>query len=188
MQRISLEEVVLQVLSLKLGSPYTFLQQCLQPPSLTQLQDAIATLIALKAVELHLPSSSSSSSNNSNSSGATADAASTSSMLQLTALGYHLGKLPMNVKLGKMLIYGALFGIAREMTMIAACLSSQSASTSNATSIFMYPSNLPSQSNTNSGRLDCKEKVKNFHATTYLLHQQASLLFIIMVLQIILQH
>jgi hypothetical protein len=37
---------------------------------LTQLQDAIATLIALKGAELHLPSNSSSSNNNSNSSGA----------------------------------------------------------------------------------------------------------------------
>jgi ATP-dependent RNA helicase DHX36 len=40
-QRIAIEEVVLQVLLLKLGRPEVFLGQCLEPPSLSQLKAGI---------------------------------------------------------------------------------------------------------------------------------------------------
>eukprot|EP01039_Chlorochromonas_danica_P010575 gene10575-11716_t len=97
-QRIALEEIVLQVLLRGLGSPKEFLSQCLQPPSLLQLQSAIATLIEVKAVlpQPHLP---------------------------LTALGYHLAKMPMEVRLGKMLIYACLLGCLEPALTIAATFS-----------------------------------------------------------------
>eukprot|EP00981_Chlorochromonas_danica_P012868 scaffold5514_cov166-Ochromonas_danica.AAC.2 len=79
-------------------SPKEFLSQCLQPPSLLQLQSAIATLIEVKAVlpQPHLP---------------------------LTALGYHLAKMPMEVRLGKMLIYACLLGCLEPALTIAATFS-----------------------------------------------------------------
>jgi HrpA-like RNA helicase len=100
-QRIAIEEVVLQVLLLKLGRPEVFLGQCLDPPSLSQLKAAIACLIEIKSI-LPLPS------------------------LPLTALGYHLAKMPCDVRLGKMLVYASLVGVLEPALTIAAYLSGKS--------------------------------------------------------------
>lgn len=86
MLRISLEDVVLQVLLLQLGRPEVFLGECLQPPSIGQIRAAVASLIEVKAV---LPEPS----------------------LPLTALGFHLARLPLDIKLGKMLIYACLLEV-----------------------------------------------------------------------------
>lgn len=98
MQRIPLEEVVLQILLRSLGAPRDFLQRCIEPPSPMQLQDAIATLVEIKAV---LPEAS----------------------LPLTPLGYHLARLPMDVRLGKMLITACMLGCVEPVLTIAAALS-----------------------------------------------------------------
>lgn len=86
MLRISLEDVVLQVLLLQLGRPEVFLAQCLQPPSIGQIRAAVANLIETKAV---LPEPS----------------------LPLTPLGFHLARLPLDIKLGKMLIFACLLEV-----------------------------------------------------------------------------
>ena len=49
-QRVPLEDVVLQVLLLKLGRPEVFLQRCLLPPSADQLRASIQVLLDIKAV------------------------------------------------------------------------------------------------------------------------------------------
>lgn len=100
-QRIALEEVVLQVLLRGLGAPKDFLSQCLQPPSTMQLHDAIACLIEIKAV---LPQAS----------------------LPLTALGYHLARMPMDVRLAKTLIYACLLECVEPVLTITAALSGKS--------------------------------------------------------------
>ena len=40
----------------------------------------------------------------------------------LTALGYHLARLPIQAQLGKMLLMGALFSCVEPISIIAACL------------------------------------------------------------------
>lgn len=97
-QRIALEEVVLQVLLLQLGRPEVFLGHCLEPPTLPQLRAAIATLIEVKAVRAE-------------------------AQLPLTALGFHLARLPLDVRLGKMLVYAALLQVTEPALTIAAYLS-----------------------------------------------------------------
>lgn len=76
-----------QVMLLNLGTPELFLSQCLQPPSVDQVRQSIAVLIELRAV---LP---------------VAD-------LPLTALGFHLARMPVDMRIGKMLIYASLLGVS----------------------------------------------------------------------------
>lgn len=85
-QRISLEEVILQILILQLGQPYDFLLKCIQPPSKSQTQAAMANLIEIKATIMD-------------------------DTLKLTPLGFHLAKMPMDVHLGKMLLYASLLQV-----------------------------------------------------------------------------
>lgn len=80
------------MLVLRLGPPEVFLGSCLEPPSIDQIRAALACLIEVGAV-LPLP------------------------VLPLTALGYHLARMPVDVRIGKMLIYGSLFEV-REAAMI----------------------------------------------------------------------
>ena len=91
-KRVPLEEVVLQVILLKLGTPEFFLGQCLEPPSVEQIRASIACLIEIKDV---LPLAE----------------------LPLTALGYHLAKMPVDVRIGKMLIYASLLEVIFSMFM-----------------------------------------------------------------------
>ena len=75
------------MLLLNLGTPELFLSQCLQPPSVDQVRQSIAVLIELRAV---LPVAA----------------------LPLTALGFHLARMPVDVRIGKMLIYASLLGVS----------------------------------------------------------------------------
>ena len=101
MRRVPLEEVVLHILLLDLGSPELFLQSCIEPPSKVQVKRSIQTLIEIKAI---LPNAD----------------------LPLTALGYHLAKLPVDVRLGKMLIMGSLLECLDPVLTIAAALGGKS--------------------------------------------------------------
>jgi len=49
-----------------------------------------------------------------------------SSLSQLTPLGHHLAALPTDVRIGKFLLLGAIFGVTDEALTIAAILSSRS--------------------------------------------------------------
>lgn len=48
----------------------------------------------------------------------------------LTPLGHHLAALPVDVKIGKLMLYGAIFGCVDSALTIAACLSHKSPFTS----------------------------------------------------------
>lgn len=100
-QRVPLENVVLQVLLLRLGSPEKFLAGCLQPPSIEQIRTSVNTLLDLKAI---LPSPS----------------------LPLTPLGVHLGRMPVDVRVGKMLITASILGCLDPALTIAAALAGKS--------------------------------------------------------------
>lgn len=67
-----------------LGSPEDFLSKALDPPQLQVISNAMNLLRKIGACELNDP--------------------------KLTPLGQHLAALPVNVKIGKMLIFGAIFG------------------------------------------------------------------------------
>ena len=49
-KRVPLEEVVLQVLFLKLGLPDHFLGQCLEPPAMSQIKSSVNCLLDNKAI------------------------------------------------------------------------------------------------------------------------------------------
>lgn len=101
LKRVSLEEVCLMILSSGgFGDCQYFLRQAPQPPS----DDAIqAALLALEEV------------------GAMA-----SDGKSLTPLGLHLAKLPVDIRLGKMLVLGAMFNCLDSSLTIAASLSCKS--------------------------------------------------------------
>jgi len=114
MRRVSLEETILQVLLLlaartddATGWTYAshsaghFLQQCVQPPSEEAVQASIRRLRNARAVA-----------------GAAGSA--------LTPLGAALARLPVDLRLGKLLLLGSLLGVPDEACSLAAVLSCKS--------------------------------------------------------------
>jgi len=111
LQRVPLEEVCLSILAGGLGSNcMEFLSHAPQPPSEESVSKALLLLEEVGAIE---------SSNNTVHKG-------TTRIDRLTPLGHHLAKLPLHVKLGKMLIFGCLFKCLDKVLTIAATLSSKS--------------------------------------------------------------
>jgi hypothetical protein len=101
LKRVPLEEVCLSILASNLGKNCEhFLLQAPQPPSIDSIQAALTVLEEVGAI--------------------------TSSKNELTPLGKHLARLPVDVRLGKMLIFGSLFHCLDKVLTIAASLSSKS--------------------------------------------------------------
>lgn len=104
LQRVPLEEACLSILAGNLGvNCMDFLMQAPQPPSEESVKAALALLEEVGAIE------SSSVTNE-----------------RLTPLGEHLAKLPVHVRLGKILIMGALLRCLDDTLTIAASLSTKS--------------------------------------------------------------
>nr|XP_055030353.1 ATP-dependent DNA/RNA helicase DHX36 [Misgurnus anguillicaudatus] len=95
-QRTPLEELCLQIKILKLGSIASFLHKCLDPPSDTAIDLAITHLIELNALDHNE---------------------------ELTPLGYHLARVPVEPHIGKMIIFGALLSCLDPVLTIATSLS-----------------------------------------------------------------
>ncbi|CAI9103779.1 OLC1v1002330C1 [Oldenlandia corymbosa var. corymbosa] len=104
MLRMPLVELCLQIKLLSLGRIKPFLLKALEPPSEETIASAISLLYEVGAIE---------------------------GEEQLTPLGYHLAKLPVDVLIGKMLIYGGIFGCLSPILSISAFLSYKSP--------FVYP-------------------------------------------------
>ncbi|CAN8244837.1 unnamed protein product [Cochlearia groenlandica] len=104
MLRMPLVELCLQIKLLGLGHIKPFLSQALEPPSEGAITSAISLLHEVGAVE---------------------------GDEELTPLGHHLAKLPVDVLIGKMLLYGGIFGCLSPILSIAAFLSYKSP--------FVYP-------------------------------------------------
>ena len=85
-----------------------FLDQAPQPPSMESVQSAMNVLYDVGAIERIGPENT------------------TQQSERLTPLGFHLAKLPVVVKLGKMQIFGAFFWCIDPILTIAASLSSKS--------------------------------------------------------------
>ncbi|KAJ6853646.1 DExH-box ATP-dependent RNA helicase DExH3-like [Iris pallida] len=94
--RTPLQSLCLQIKSLRLGSISEFLSQALQSPEMLSVQNAIEYLKILGALD---------------------------EKEELTLLGRHLSMLPVEPKLGNMLIFGAIFNCLDPVLTIVAGLS-----------------------------------------------------------------
>lgn len=112
-RRVSLEHLVLNLLSITPSgfaerNPHQFLSKAMDPPENASVTAAVNNLLALGALE------------------AVQVATGKSGSVRLTALGRHLSGLPVDARIGKLLIYGALFGCLEAALTIAATLSERS--------------------------------------------------------------
>uniref|UniRef100_A0A8D0GSE1 RNA helicase n=1 Tax=Sphenodon punctatus TaxID=8508 RepID=A0A8D0GSE1_SPHPU len=98
--RVPLEELCLHIMKCNLGSPEDFLSRALDPPQPQVISNAMNLLRKIGACELSEP--------------------------KLTPLGQHLAALPVNVKIGKMLIFGAIFGCLDPVATLAAVMTEKS--------------------------------------------------------------
>ncbi|XP_072310828.1 ATP-dependent RNA helicase DHX29 [Eucyclogobius newberryi] len=98
--RVPLEELCLHIMKCQYGAPEDFLGRALDPPLPQSVNNAVNLLRKIGAC---LPNSH-----------------------VLTPLGHHLASLPVNVKIGKMLIYGAILGCLEPIATIAAAITEKS--------------------------------------------------------------
>ncbi|KYO29117.1 ATP-dependent RNA helicase DHX29 isoform B [Alligator mississippiensis] len=98
--RVPLEELCLHIMKCNLGAPEDFLSRALDPPQPQVISNAMNLLRKIGACELIEP--------------------------RLTPLGQHLAALPVNVKIGKMLIFGAIFGCLDPVATLAAVMTEKS--------------------------------------------------------------
>ncbi|XP_054254347.1 ATP-dependent RNA helicase DHX29-like [Indicator indicator] len=98
--RVPLEELCLHIMKCSLGSPEDFLSRALDPPQQQVIGNAMNLLRKIGACLLNEP--------------------------KLTPLGQHLAALPVNVKIGKMLIFGAIFGCLDPVATLAAVMTEKS--------------------------------------------------------------
>ncbi|XP_027490850.1 ATP-dependent RNA helicase DHX29 isoform X4 [Corapipo altera] len=98
--RVPLEELCLHIMKCNLGSPEDFLSRALDPPQQQVIGNAMNLLRKIGACQLNKP--------------------------KLTPLGQHLAALPVNVKIGKMLIFGAIFGCLDPVATLAAVMTEKS--------------------------------------------------------------
>ncbi|KAA8496925.1 putative ATP-dependent RNA helicase DHX57 [Porphyridium purpureum] len=105
-KRINLEHVVLTALAVSSVGPdvSAFLQQAIDPPEQQAVENAIATLCAIGAI-------------------VNKEEEGKSVGWSLTSLGVHLASLPVDARLGKLIIFGALFSALDPCLTIAAYLS-----------------------------------------------------------------
>lgn len=99
MLRLSLQDLVMRVKICKLGDIETTLSQALDPPSSRNIRRAIDALIEVDAL---------------------------TAREELTPLGQQLAKLPLDAQLGKLILYGSIYGCLDFALTVAATLSSKS--------------------------------------------------------------
>ncbi|XP_053396907.1 ATP-dependent RNA helicase dhx29-like [Mercenaria mercenaria] len=97
--RVPLEELCLHIMKCDYGKPEEFLSQALDPPQSQVVSRAMSLLYMIGAcVEGE----------------------------KLTPLGHHLAALPVHVRIGKMLLYAAVFGCLEPVAVIAASMTDKS--------------------------------------------------------------
>ncbi len=101
--RISLEEVCLNILALQLGDPLVFLSNAMSPPTEIAVSNALNVLANLNAA-------------------LDSGVDHTSERWSITPLGFHLAALPVNPRIGKLILYGLLFHCLDPMLTVAASL------------------------------------------------------------------
>ena len=124
MLRVGIEDLVLQILILDLGEPTLFLKKALDPPSNLALSNSLRLLEELGAIDCRWTNKRNlivSSTHEKEKKEEDLDVSS-----ELTALGFHLATLPVDPRVGKMMIYGALFGCIDPLLTFAAAMSARS--------------------------------------------------------------
>jgi len=104
MLRTPLEQLCLKIIHLDLGDVKSFLNRAIDPPNEESVDYALKTLQNLYAID--------------------------SETLKLTPLGYHIATLPVDARLGKMILFGTIFKCLDPILTIAASTSLQSPFTS----------------------------------------------------------
>lgn len=102
MLRASLESIALKIKVLKLGSIASFLQKAIEPPPLAALTHVVRSLVALSALRVE---------------GETEE---------LTPLGFHLAGLPVDPRIGKLMLLGSVFQCVDPILTVAASISFRS--------------------------------------------------------------
>ena len=97
MLRVPLDGLVLQIKMLGLGEALAFLGMAIQPPEGSAVAASVDLLRQIGALDAQQGDS-------------------------LTPLGYHLATLPVDVRIGKMLIYGAIIGLVEPVLTAAAAM------------------------------------------------------------------
>jgi HrpA-like RNA helicase len=127
MLRVGIEDLVLQILILDLGEPTSFLSKALNPPTGLAMSNSLKLLETLGAVECRwenrLAARNGDAANEELRDKTCGDLKVSS---ELTALGFHLAVLPVDPRVGKMMIYGSLFGCCDPALTVAASMSSRS--------------------------------------------------------------
>ncbi|XP_067658403.1 ATP-dependent RNA helicase dhx29-like [Haliotis asinina] len=98
--RVPLEELCLNIMKCKFGKPVEFLSRAMDPPQSVVVSRALTLLQDVGACDLEGGS--------------------------LTPLGHHLAALPVHVRIGKMLIFAAIFGCLEQVAVIAASMTEKS--------------------------------------------------------------
>ena len=107
MLRVPLHELCLQIKLLNLGEIEGFLAKALEPPAPDRVREGVATLAELQALD---------------------------KAEILTPLGHHLATLPVDVRVGKMLLFACMLRCLHPVLVIAAGLSLRSPSSTPSTS------------------------------------------------------
>ena len=97
--RTPLEEVILMIKLLELGSATSFLQRLLDPPEEKAIRLSLNVLENINAVKVQ------------------------DNTEELTTLGFHLAQLPLDPQTGKMILMAAIFGCLDPVLSVAASLS-----------------------------------------------------------------
>eukprot|EP01027_Heterolobosea_sp_BB2_P016280 GEZU01023180.1.p1 GENE.GEZU01023180.1~~GEZU01023180.1.p1 ORF type:complete len:1034 (-),score=423.68 GEZU01023180.1:40-3090(-) len=101
MHRAPLENLCLTIKVLDLGKVHEFLEKAIEPPKRKSVQNSVETLQEIGAIRKNAEN-------------------------DLTPLGYHLAALPVDVRLGKMMLYGVLFQCLDPILTICSSLSVRS--------------------------------------------------------------
>jgi HrpA-like RNA helicase len=125
MLRVGLEDLALQILILDLGEPSEFLAMAMNPPSAVAMRNSLKLLEQLGALECTWGKNKAPIPSRGSNAVETESCAILSVKSELTALGFHLAMLPVEPRVGKMMIYGALFGCIEPALTIAASMSSK---------------------------------------------------------------
>jgi len=97
--RKRIEEVILQIKMLELGSSRNFLKTLLDPPNVKAVEHSLNLLVDINALVLKNETE------------------------ELTPLGFHLAKLPLDPQTGKMIVMAAMFSCIDPVLSVAASLS-----------------------------------------------------------------
>ena len=129
MLRVGIEDLVLQILILDLGEPTSFLSKALNPPSELAMKNSLGILETLGAVECRWSNNTPFKHTDLDKEErlqSESDCGNLNVTSELTALGFHLATLPVDPRIGKMVIYGSLFGCTDPAITVAASMAARS--------------------------------------------------------------